>query len=272
MKASLGKNPPRHINLSNIRIASPCSASWENMKGDDRVRHCLECNLNVYNFSAMTEREVQKLLAARNGRLCGRWYQRTDRSMLTQDCPIGLRASMRRISRVAGAALSAIMSVSSALAQNAAQRPPQRIVQTDQKDSGIALLVMDQTGAVIQNAKVSVSRESDGELLSRITDQEGRLRLTGIAAGFYVINVTARGFRSHEATVQVSDHATTDVHVVLLVGVETVIIEVYAPTLGVIDEVSTPVETNLQPVPDAPVPRSNIFKRLFSATAHKLGF
>src|SRR5260221_9302163 len=77
--------------LPNIRVASPCPADWEKMIGDERVRHCNDCNLNVYNFSAMTEREVARLLAARQGRLCGRFYRRADRTILTQKCPAGLR-------------------------------------------------------------------------------------------------------------------------------------------------------------------------------------
>ena len=41
--------------INNIRVASPCPAKWEQMQGDDRVRHCDACNLNVYNLAAFTE-------------------------------------------------------------------------------------------------------------------------------------------------------------------------------------------------------------------------
>jgi len=77
--------------LRDIRIASPCSADWNRMSGDDRVRFCPECQLNVYNFSALTHAEVEMVVAAREGRLCARFYQRTDGTMLTQNCPAGLR-------------------------------------------------------------------------------------------------------------------------------------------------------------------------------------
>ena len=40
------------------------------MVGDDRVRYCPECKLSVYNFSAMTEAEVKRIVAHRDGRLC----------------------------------------------------------------------------------------------------------------------------------------------------------------------------------------------------------
>ena len=33
--------------LDNIRIASPCSANWDEMFGDERKRFCGDCKLNV---------------------------------------------------------------------------------------------------------------------------------------------------------------------------------------------------------------------------------
>ena len=43
--------------LDNIRIATPCSMSWDDMEGDGAVRHCSECKLNVHNLSEMTRDE-----------------------------------------------------------------------------------------------------------------------------------------------------------------------------------------------------------------------
>src|SRR3954467_13496067 len=94
LRAILRRKPkPDTIHLSHLRIASPCPADWEKMVGDERVRHCAECNLNVYNLSAMTERQVQELIAGSRGkRLCTRIYRRADGTVLTQDCPWSLRA------------------------------------------------------------------------------------------------------------------------------------------------------------------------------------
>ena len=87
-----------------LRVASPCPAEWSKMTGTDRVRHCGECNLNVYNFAAMTQEEIDDL-AAREEHLCARIYRRVDGTMLTEDCPVGLRARVvRRVSRMAGMA------------------------------------------------------------------------------------------------------------------------------------------------------------------------
>ncbi|MGZ4896492.1 MAG: hypothetical protein ACXVJ0_08525, partial [Candidatus Angelobacter sp.] len=77
------RSKPEEVRPGNIRIASPCQAEWEKMVGDERVRHCSECNLNVYNLSAMTERQVQELIAGSQGkRLCTRFYRRADGTVL----------------------------------------------------------------------------------------------------------------------------------------------------------------------------------------------
>ena len=98
----------RFINpLKHVRVASPCKADWDQMIGSDRVRFCGECSLNVYNLSAMTRDEAESLIARTEGRLCVRFYRRNDGSILTQDCPVGLRAIRRRLSNVRKAVIAA---------------------------------------------------------------------------------------------------------------------------------------------------------------------
>ena len=96
--------------LGHVRVAAPCPADWERMRGDERVRFCDQCSLNVYNLSGMTRREAENLLTNAEGRLCVRFYRRKDGTILTNNCPVGLRALKRRVSRVASAILSAVVS------------------------------------------------------------------------------------------------------------------------------------------------------------------
>lgn len=87
--------------LDTVRIASPCPMKWEDMEGNDRVRHCGQCDLNVYNFSSMTENEAEAIVKARgDGRLCAGFYRRADGTILTRDCPVGLRAIRQRTARL----------------------------------------------------------------------------------------------------------------------------------------------------------------------------
>lgn len=81
------------------------------MVGNDRVRFCGQCSLNVYNLSAMTQEEALDLIATREGRLCVRLYKRADGTVISQDCPRGLEAVRRRVRRMAGAVVGALMTV-----------------------------------------------------------------------------------------------------------------------------------------------------------------
>ena len=86
--------------LENIHIAAPCSVKWEDMQGSDRVRHCAQCSLNVFNLSDMTRVEAESLIQSATGRLCVGYYQRSDGTILTRDCPVGLAALRAKFTRV----------------------------------------------------------------------------------------------------------------------------------------------------------------------------
>ena len=96
--------------LNNIKIASPCSADWEGMFGNERKRFCGDCKLNVYNISGMTRTEAEWLLEQSEGSLCVRYYRRADGTILTKDCPVGWAKIKQRASMIATAALSLIVS------------------------------------------------------------------------------------------------------------------------------------------------------------------
>ena len=178
--------------LDNIRIASPCPADWEKMRGNDRIRHCDACNLNVYNLAAFTEGEIRELVANRNGRLCGRIYQRRDGTVLTQNCPVGVRAVTRRITRIAGA-------VFAFLTVNFSARlplPGQAYTRTNVSSAAIALEVLDATGAPIPDADVILSEPSRKQTLRGKADKRGRFVLQGVQGGRYWLTVSAPGLRS----------------------------------------------------------------------------
>jgi hypothetical protein len=99
---------PTKIPLEQISVASPCTVSWDVMAGDDRARFCGQCSQLVYNLSAMTQKEAEALVMAREGRLCVRFYKRADGTMMTKDCPVGWRAIKRRVAMV-GAAAAAVL-------------------------------------------------------------------------------------------------------------------------------------------------------------------
>lgn len=94
--------------LPNIRVASPCTADWKEMTPVDvdteRVRHCGQCDKNVYNLSQMTRDEAEALILAKEGRLCVRYFQRKDGTILLKDCTVGVANGRKRKLIAAGAA------------------------------------------------------------------------------------------------------------------------------------------------------------------------
>ncbi|HEX7957856.1 MAG TPA: hypothetical protein VF508_12980 [Pyrinomonadaceae bacterium] len=104
--------------LDEVRVAAPCAADWEKMVGDDRARYCDSCSLHVYNLSGMTRREAEVLVTSTEGRLCVRFYRRADGTILTRNCPVGLSALRQRVSRWAGATLTAVLGFFAGLGLN----------------------------------------------------------------------------------------------------------------------------------------------------------
>ena len=94
--------------LDRVSIAAPCTASWDAMTGDGRVRFCESCEKNVYNLSAMARDEAERLLAEREGSICVRLYQRADGTVMTTDCPVGVKRRLRRRTAIALAGLGAM--------------------------------------------------------------------------------------------------------------------------------------------------------------------
>lgn len=90
--------------LPDIHIASPCPVSWDAMPGDDRVRHCSQCDQSVYTLTELTAGEVAALFA--DATPCVRLYRRADGTVITRDCPAGRALRMRRAARRAVVALA----------------------------------------------------------------------------------------------------------------------------------------------------------------------
>lgn len=95
--------------LDQLTIASPCTANWDEMEGDERSRFCNQCQLNVYNLAGMPRKEAEKLLEDKEGRLCVRYYRREDGTVMTKDCPIGLRALRFKMVKLAGLTAATVL-------------------------------------------------------------------------------------------------------------------------------------------------------------------
>jgi Carboxypeptidase regulatory-like domain len=187
----------------NFRIAVPCEASWEGMAGDERVRHCSLCSLNVYNFAEMTRDEVRELLLRTEGRVCARLYRRADGTVLTRDCPKGLRAVRQRAFRAATALIAALLSLPSLAFGSTSGKPGLKTrgskvtieierVATAQR-AALTGVVRDQEGNPMPGVSISLwdeASKSAAAVVQTVTKVGGVFSIAGLSDGIYRVEIT----------------------------------------------------------------------------------
>jgi hypothetical protein len=179
------------------------------MAGDERVRFCDQCNLYVYNISEMSRDAAIALVTQTEGRLCARFYRRPDGTVLTKDCPVGLRAVRVRVSRAASAVFSAILSLLSGATARATPgtylqdsvRSPitiKQVVRPDAQDASasLACTINDPNGAMTVSATIILLNNRTKEEQRRAYGPEGVFRMEGLEPGEYTLTVESPGFRS----------------------------------------------------------------------------
>lgn len=194
--------------LNNLTVPSPCTADWNSMIGNDQVRFCEHCNLDVHNLSSLTRNEASRLIARSNGRLCVRYHHDAAGVPLLLPVRQKLHRISGRVSRIAAGAFTAALSVTSAVAQNtsssqSANLNPPNATQTNTRwalGSSIAGTITDQNGAVIPGATISLGNEQLRGALYASTDFGGQFRFDGLEAGLYKLRIEAPGFATREDT------------------------------------------------------------------------
>lgn len=200
--------------LEYARIASPCPVSWESMTGDDRTRFCQQCQLHVYNISEMTRSQAEELIAHTEGRICARLYRRQDGTILTKDCPVGLRALRRRLARGAAAAFTAILSMT-------ASAFGQTWMRASKDDSGEAVgiarvtrtfyglnpqegrvsfsgVVKDAVDMPVADARTTLLNEKTKAKREIRTDEKGQFKFGLLEPGVYTLKIESPGFMIFE--------------------------------------------------------------------------
>jgi carboxypeptidase family protein len=214
--------------LDRLYVSTPCKADWEIMPGNEQVRFCSQCGLNVYNISALTRKQAEKLIAETEGRLCAKLYRRADGTVITRDCPIGIRAFKRRASRVANAALSAILGIFTnhivAMAKDGhenCRHYTARIVRSETEQSAALIMgtVFSEIKEGIPDSKVTIINEETGRKYTSNTDGKGEYRISSLPAGSYSIIVESRGFSVfRKKAVKINEGEGLQFDVILQVG------------------------------------------------------
>lgn len=242
--------------LDSIRVASPCTQDWNEMSGNDKVRFCEHCALEVNNLSAMKRKEAMRLVRESEGRICVRYVKNPE-----TNAPVFAEKlyQITRRAAVAAGVLGASLTLSTLVY---AQDKPISISQktqvetsaenqTDKNDTEsptgtISGIITDSSGAVVPNATVTVSNEKTNETRAATADDKGFYEFKNIAAGTYKLEAGAgAGFTAVEITgIEISGETQFRQDISLSAS-ESVVIEVTADgaafgatTMGVISVVS----------------------------------
>jgi hypothetical protein len=189
--------------LGSIRIATPCQASWEGMAGDERVRHCTLCSLNVYNFAEMTRDEVRDLLVRTEGRVCAQLYRRADGTLLTRDCRTALRALRRRASRVAAALIASLLTLPAwAFGGTVCGKPRLKtrgskvkiaIERVTTAQPAVFTGVVRESGVPLPGVTITIRDEITNRESVQVTDANGAFSITALTDGIYRVAITLSG-------------------------------------------------------------------------------
>jgi Carboxypeptidase regulatory-like domain len=192
--------------LPNIRIASPCHVDWERMTGNDRVRLCDSCERHVYNLVEMSNSEIKALLLETEGRVCGRIFRRFDGTIMTRDCPVGLRALRKRVAGMASAGFATILSCFSvSFAQGkvelaGCQQISNAKIERNKPDPNqLATFkgtVLDLNTAAIANAEISLQAKDSDQKRTRTTNDTGVFSFDNLQDGTYSLTISALGFKT----------------------------------------------------------------------------
>jgi hypothetical protein len=205
----------QNFNINGLRVAKPCPVSWESMSGDDRMRFCRSCELNVYNISEMTPAEVQALVENSSGRVCAKMYRRADGTVITRDCPVGLRKYRGQAAKYYSAALGAILGLFtitfgtfSAFGQTEPERKEDEATTKNEtlkvsKVEGASVIkgtVTDPNGAVVAGAEVAAQIKGKSYIFSMAarTNEDGVYVFPYLEPGSLDISVSSPGFKTYQ--------------------------------------------------------------------------
>lgn len=186
--------------LDSISVPKPCHEDWNKMNGGEKSRFCGICEKNVYNISAMTPREADKLLFENTEKVCIRMEKDAHGKVKT------LKNQLHQITRqapIAAGVLSLTLAFSAIAGAQEKSSPiiPNRIYVV--KNSGflvtptvISGVVADISGAVIPNVEVTLRDMKENSIQKTVSDAEGKYQFSNLKTSVYQLDFEAsQGFK-----------------------------------------------------------------------------
>lgn len=214
--------------LDSIEVPVSCSQSWDQMQGTDEVRFCSHCAKNVHNLSAMTRRNVQKLIAESNGQLCVRYITRPDGRVQTVDRPL---YQIKRTARIAAGVLGATLSLSS-LAYTQGAEPNEKTAKSvkvshdrdtiDMAGASISGKVLDPNRGPVPGAQLTLLDTKTGAVRTTVSNKDGIYEFKGVTPSIYEITAAESGFKTlkmGKIEIKPGDKSLKEIELVMEIGV-----------------------------------------------------
>jgi ankyrin repeat protein len=190
-----------------LEIKKPCTADWNEMVGNSRVRFCEHCQLTVNDLSSLTPKRVRRLIAKSKGRLCVRYVRDRNGNPLLAQVPGQLQKISRRVSRIAAGMFTATLSLTNASGHVAPTTAAnyERSFQPSQSQaaavvaplgSAISGKITDSSGAPISNVGITLLTLQRAFLSGAISNSAGEYSFEGLVPGRYWVALEAHGYRS----------------------------------------------------------------------------
>ena len=121
-----------------------------------------------------------------------------------------------------------VMSLGIALGQTGGQNHANSVPRVHRSQGEVILRVKDATGARIPNARIRLFSSQGKEIRSGATNKIGELRFANLSRGFYIAEVSMRGFQVCRKELKIKTDALANVEVKLEVGAESQTIDIFA--------------------------------------------
>lgn len=197
-----------------LKVLSPCSESWAEMVGNDKVRFCSHCQKSVHNLSEMTRQEALDLAFKSNGRLCVKYYVNQDQKIKFKETkqlktsnisplpsnrsPLLNVAAAGLFALTLGSGISSAQTVIPTVDTSTTQNQTIQNPNLQLEPNSISGTITDETGAVISGAEVVLTGNTIAQKLKTSTNGNGVYYFRSLPAGTYTLVVTTDGFKSLE--------------------------------------------------------------------------
>lgn len=188
--------------LDRIDVREPCTESWEEMTGNDKVRFCSHCAKNVYDISAYTRERAEKLVRDSAGGLCVR-YRKDDSGRVVTAAP--RFTQIKRRAKIAAGVLATTLSVASMAYSQGGVGLPLDKGKVEKKDKSkeptsaglfvISGTVTDSAGAVVPGAEITLKYTLTNRQFSTRSNGAGEFEFRHVTDDALEIEVNSPGFK-----------------------------------------------------------------------------